>query len=352
MLASPIVEKTGGAGNGEASLTPWPRGLYNRGHTMSRDKTPTLRKKATWLIQYLALRLVETALQCFRMDSNLRTARLAGSLLYRLDRRHRQVALQNLRASFPEAPEKELRRLARRSCQHLVMVGAEVLCMPRLMQFNQFLEHLDISQCLEHFQYIASGKPAIMVTGHFGNWEMVGFSMAAMGFPATSIARPLDNPYLNAHILRLRERTGQKILFKEGMTEEALADLRGGRPLGLIADQDAGRRGFFVDFFGRKASAYKSIAYLALEQNVPIFVGGAYRDGPGFHYRLVVTDRIDPAEYPKGLDGAVAITERYTAGIEKVVRMAPDQYLWVHRRWKTRPPEERKAATAPRISPR
>jgi Kdo2-lipid IVA lauroyltransferase/acyltransferase len=311
---------------------------------MSRDKTPTFRQKATWLFQYVTLRLVEMGLQCFPINLNLRTARLGGDLLYWLDKRHRKVALSNLRASFPEASEAQLRRMARRSCQHLVMVGTEVLCLPRLMQFNQFLENLDFSQCTEHFHYIASRKPVIMVTGHFGNWEMVGFSMSAMGFPPTSIARPLDNPYLNTHILRLREKTGQKILFKEGMTEEALAELRSGRPLGLIADQDAGRRGFFVDFFGRKASAYKSIAYLALEQNVPIFVGGAFRTGPGFRYKLVVTDRIDPNDYPKGLDGAIAITARYTAGIEKVVRMAPDQYMWVHRRWKTRPPEERKAA--------
>jgi Kdo2-lipid IVA lauroyltransferase/acyltransferase len=313
---------------------------------MSRDKKVTIRQKAVWMAQYLALRLVETALQCFPMSTNLRTARLAGDLLYFADRRHREIALQNLRASFPEATEKQLRHIARRSCQHLIMVGAEVLCLPRLMHFNRFLEHMDFSQCIDAFWYLADRKPSILVTGHFGNWEMVGFSMAAMGFPPTSVARPLDNPYLNDHILDLREQTGQKILFKEGMTEEALAELRSGRPLGLIADQDAGRRGFFVDFFGRKASAYKSIAYLAMEQNVPIFVGGAYRTGPDFRYRLVVVDTIDPAEYPKSLDGALAITARYTAGIEKVVRMAPEQYLWVHRRWKTRPPEERKVAKA------
>jgi KDO2-lipid IV(A) lauroyltransferase len=304
-----------------------------------------LLQKAIWFLQYAALRLVEMLLQCFPIEWNLTTARLAGDLLYWLDRKHRDRAIENLRASYPGAREETLRRVARRSCEHLIMVGAEVLCLPRLMQFNRFLEYVDISQCLKSFQYIAGGRPAILVTGHFGNWEMVGYSMAAMGFPATGIARPLDNPYLNAYILRLRERTGQKILFKEGMTEEALADLRRGRPLGFIADQDAGRRGFFVDFFGRKASAYKSIAYLAMEENIPIFVGGAYRDGPGFHYRLVMTDRIDPADYPRGLDGAIAITQRYTAGIEKTVRLAPDQYLWVHRRWKTRPPEERKVST-------
>jgi len=301
-------------------------------------------QKLKWYLQYVALRVVEMLLQCFPIEANLVTARLAGDLLYLVDRKHRERALENLRASFPDAGEERIRRIARQSCEHLIMIGAEVLCMPRLMQFNKFLEHIDISTCLPSFQYVASGGPAILVTGHFCNWEMVGYAMAAMGFPATSVARPLDNPYLNDYILRLRERTGQKILFKEGMTEEAMADMRRGRPVAFIADQDAGRRGFFVDFFGRKASAYKSIAYLAMEENIPIFVGGAYRTGPGLRYKIVMVDRIDPADYPKDLDAATAITQRYTAGIEKTVRMAPEQYLWVHRRWKTRPPEERKAA--------
>jgi KDO2-lipid IV(A) lauroyltransferase len=301
-------------------------------------------QKLVWLLQYVALRLVEMLLQCFPIDANLTTARLAGRLMYRLDRRHRERALANLRASFPGTDEKTLERLARQSCEHLVMVGAEVLCLPRLVHVNTFLRYADISQCLSSIQHVAAGRPAILVTGHFGNWEIVGYSMAAMGLPPTAIARPLDNPYLNAHILRLRERSGQRILFKEGMTEEALAAMRRGRPVAFIADQDAGRRGLFVDFFGRKASAYKSIAYLALEENTPIFVGGAYRTGPRFHYAVVLVDTIDPAEYPRSVDGALAITARYTASIEKLVRLAPEQYLWVHRRWKTRPPEERKAA--------
>jgi len=300
------------------------------------------RQHAGWLLQYGALRVVETALQCFPIDTNLGTARLAGDLLYWFDRRHRRRALGNLRASFPEASERALRRIARRSCRHLIMVGTEVLCLPRLMQFNSFLKYADVDGCLEPLLYVAGDAPCILVTGHFGNWEMVGYAMAAMGLAVTSVARPLDNPYLNDYVMRLRQRSGQKILMKSGVTEEALAELRRGRHLGFIADQDAGRRGFFVDFFGRKASAYKSIAYLAMEQNIPIIVGGAYRVGDRFRYRMVVTDTIHPDEYPRGVDGAMAITQRYTAAIERLVRHAPEQYLWVHRRWKTRPPEERK----------
>jgi len=306
----------------------------------------TWRKRAIWFLQYAALRLVETALQCFPINANLATARLVGDLLYRLDGRHRRRAIRNLRASFPGLPDETARRLARRSCQHLVMVGAEVLCMPRLMHFNAFFRYVDIRGCLSSLPYVAGERPCLLISGHFGNWEMVGYAMAAMNLPITSVARPLDNPYLNTYIQRLRERSGQKILLKFGVTEEALAELEKGRPLGFIADQDAGRRGFFVDFFGRKASAYKSIAYLAMEQNVPIVVGGAYRVGKTFQYRIVMTDVIHPEAYPRGVDGAMAITQRYTSAIERLVRLAPDQYLWVHRRWKTRPPEERKRRRA------
>jgi len=299
-------------------------------------------KQAIWLIQYAALRLFEMALQCFPINANLATARLAGTLLYWFDGRHRRRAIKNVKASFPDLSDEAARLMARRSCQHLVMVGVEVLCLPRLMHFNSFFRYMDLSGGLAALPTIAGARPCLLITGHFGNWEMVGYALAAMGLPPTSVARPLDNPYLNEYIQALRARSGQKILLKFGAAQEAMEALRRGESLGFIADQDAGRHGFFVDFFGRKASAYKSIAYLAMEQNIPILVGGAYRVGNRFQYRMVMTGLVDPANYPPGVDGAQAITQAYTSAIERVVRLAPEQYLWVHRRWKTRPPEERK----------
>ncbi len=304
-----------------------------------------LRQKAVWWLQYAALRFVQMVLGCFPIDLNLATARLAGAILYRLDARHRKIALANLRAAFPEAPDPALRRVARRSFQHMIMVGAEVLQMNRLTQFNAFFKHFELGEGMqEYFALLSENRPCLVVGGHFGNWELGAYCMAAMGYPTVSVGRPLDNPLLDKHIRRLREAAGQAILSKFGMTELAMSHLERGMRLAFPADQDAGRRGFFVPFFGRKASVYKSIAYLALEQQAPIIVGGAYRLGDRFRYRGVVTDVIDPADYERGLDGAVAITARFTAALERLVRMAPDQYLWVHRRWKTRPPEERRAA--------
>ncbi len=301
-----------------------------------------LRRHIVWLLQYWALRVVQSLLMCFPIDANLATARIAGDLLYALDRRHRRIALRNLRASFPEKGEAELRRIARESFRHMIMVGVEVLCMPRLVQFNSFTRHVSLEPGTLRAMGLIAGGPYLIVGGHFGNWEIATYFLSTMGLPPVSVGRPLDNPYLDRHIKRIREQPGQEILSKFGMTERAVELLRQGRGLAFPADQDAGRRGFFVDFFGRKASVYKSIAYLALHERVPIIVGGTYRVGKRFLYRAKAQDVIDPAEYDLSRDGAIAITQRYTKALEDLVRIAPEQYLWVHRRWKTRPPEERR----------
>jgi KDO2-lipid IV(A) lauroyltransferase len=305
-----------------------------------------VRRHIVWLLQYWALRVVQCLLLCFPIDANLATARIAGDLLYLLDKRHREIALRNLRASFPEKGEAELRRIARESFQHMIMVGVEVLCMPRLVQFNSFTHHVEMEPGTLRALGLIVGGPYIIVGGHYGNWEISTYFLSTMGLPPVSVGRPLDNPYLDRHIRGIRERSGQRIISKFGMTREAVGLLRQGRGLAFPADQDAGRRGFFVDFFGRKASVYKSIAYLALQERVPIIVGATYRAGKRFHYRANAIDVIDPAEYEVSRDGALAITQRYTEALERLIRIAPGQYLWVHRRWKTRPPEERKARRA------
>jgi KDO2-lipid IV(A) lauroyltransferase len=307
-----------------------------------------LRQEIVWLLQYAALRIVQVLVQAFPFESSLRTARRAGDLLYRLDKRHRRVALENLAASFPGASPAAIERTARRSFQYMIMLGVEFLYIPRNIRFSTFHRYVTLGPgSAEAMALLSAKQPCIIVGAHFGNWEIAMGMLAAIGFEPVSVGRPLDNPYVDRFITRLRQWHGQRILTKFGMTEEAQALLRAGAMLAFPADQDAGRRGFFVEFFGRRASAYKSIAYLALEAQVPILVGGAYRlAGRRVRYQSVVLDIIDTSKYARSLDGALAITQRYTAGLERLIRLAPEQYLWVHRRWKTRPPDEGRAAEA------
>jgi KDO2-lipid IV(A) lauroyltransferase len=287
---------------------------------------------------YAALRLVAAALHCFPVDTNLRTAKLIGTAMYRFDRRHRERAMGNLRRSFPDMPERRRARMAERSMQHLVMLAVEVLFTTRLIRLDTYSRYVTLTNFRDVLDLmIRRDRGLIMLTGHYGNWEILGYVLATLGFPTTSIARPLDNPYLSEWIFGVRERTGQRIIAKKGATGEVTDVLDGKGTVGFIADQNAGSKGLFVDFFGRKASTYKSIGLLAMEYEVPVVIGYARRLGDRFRFQVGVQDVIYPDDWKSQPDPLRYITQRYTKGIEDFVREEPGQYLWVHRRWKTRP---------------
>jgi len=185
--------------------------------------------------------------------------------------------------------------------------------------------------------------PLIYVSGHFGNWEVVGYNMGALGFPMTAVARPLDNPFISRYIYGIRARRGMTILDKKGAAEQAGDLLANKGLLSFIADQDAGRKGCFVDFFGRKASTYKSIALLAMQYGAPIVVGYGRRLDEEYHFALGIQRVIHPHEWADKPDPMRWITQEYTRALEEVVRSAPEQYLWTHRRWKHRPKGEPEA---------
>ncbi|MDB5353658.1 MAG: Lipid biosynthesis acyltransferase [Phycisphaerales bacterium] len=292
-------------------------------------------------LTYVALRLVSMALHCFPVDTNLRTAKVIGELLYRFDRRHRERAVGNLRRSFPDFPDRQLHALARRSMQQLVMLAVEVLFTTRLIRLDTWARHCRLENFRQTLELLLSRERGlIMLTGHYGNWEILGYALATIGFETTSVARPLDNPYINDWVMGVREKQGQKIVGKKGATGEVtdVLDRRGA--VGFIADQNAGSKGIFVDFFGRKASTYKSIGLLAMQYEVPVVIGYARRVDDRFHFAVGVQDIIQPEDWKAQEDPLRYITQRYTKGIEDMVRGDPGQYLWSHRRWKTRPKGE------------
>src|SRR5438128_1208928 len=154
------------------------------------------------------------------------------------------------------------------------------------------------------------------------------------------LGRPLDNRYVNDWLMGVRERQGGKIIAKKGATEEVSEILEKRGVIGFVADQNAGSKGIFVDFFGRKASTYKSIGLLAMEYNIPVAVGYARRVNDRFQVEVGVQDIIRPQDWANEPDPLGYITQRYTKAIEDFVRKDPGQYWWVHRRWKTRPKGE------------
>lgn len=306
------------------------------------------------LLQYLAFRLVTFVLQMFPIDLNLRTARLLGTLWWHLDKRHRDLAKDHLRRSYSEQlSPAQVDDIAHRCFQHWAMFAVEFLCAFRLLNrwsWPRFVEPVGVQ---ESFELLLKKKGAILLTGHYGNFELTAYMLAAVGFEAVAVMRPLDNVYLNKYVLRTRTRHGLRLLEKFGATSEAQDILRRGGTLGFVADQDAGRKGIFVNFFGRKASTYKSVGLLAMECEVPIIVGYARRLGGRFRYTVGIERVIRPEEWRDRADPLLWITQEYTAAIEALVKAAPEQYLWIHRRWKSRPRTERQPTPAaqPRLTP-
>jgi KDO2-lipid IV(A) lauroyltransferase len=188
------------------------------------------------------------------------------------------------------------------------------------------------------------GKGLLMLTGHYGNFEIPGYAMGLFGFNIYSIARPLDNKFINKYLYSVREKNGQKIIDKKGASDMMVDLVEQGATMCFIADQDAGKKGVFVDFFGRKASSYKSIGLLALQYNKPIVVG-VCRQVPGeFFFEVEVGRIIEPHEWANAENPLQWITQEYNIALEDLIRKDPAQYWWLHRRWKSRPKEERLSA--------
>jgi len=281
-------------------------------------------------------------LQIFPVDWNLKTARVAGAFWYGAIKRHRQRACEHLRLAFgSQLTDDQVETLARQSMQQVAMMVVEMLFTPRLINEWTWPRYVRLKQTQEAMDVLISERGAILLTGHYGNWELVGFMLATLGFPLTAVMRPLDNPYLNRFLLDVRAKRGLKLLYKKGASQSAGDILSSGGILGFIADQNAGHKGLFVDFFGEKASTYKSIGLLAMEYNVPIVVGCARRVSKRFRYEVECNRVIRPPEWADRDDPLEWITQEYSRAIEECIRVAPEQYLWMHRRWKSRPSTER-----------
>ncbi len=292
-------------------------------------------------LMYLGLRITSMAMHWFPVDVNLRTARLIGTVWYHLDRTHRARAMANIQRSFPHFTEAQCDCVAEKGLQNMFMIGVEVLHTTRLVRIDTWRKYVELDNFREPLQLLMTrNQGAIMLTGHYGNWEILGYVLATLGFESTAVARPLDNPYINEWMFGVRERQGQKIVGKKGMTAEISQLLAGGGVIGFVADQNAGSKGIFVDFFGRKASTYKSIGLLAMEYDVPVVIGYARRIDGKFRFLLGTQDIIWPKDWKDNSDPLRYITQRYTKAIEQFVSDDPSQYLWAHRRWKTRPKGE------------
>jgi KDO2-lipid IV(A) lauroyltransferase len=294
---------------------------------------------------YLVVRLFVCIIQTLTPAAARRLACGLAWLLYRLDRRHREVAHDNLRHAFPDAwTDAQRDDLVRGIYRHFCLLLMEIILLPRKLHITNWKRHVELHGGRQLVDSLLSDRPLLIVSGHYGNWELGGYVMGLLGFTTYAVARPLDNPYLDDFLRQFRQRTGQRVLAKKGDFDQMQQILAGRRVLATLADQDAGQRGLFVDFFGRPASTHKAIALLALEFQVPMLVILARNTGRMLSYDMFIEEKILPEDYLGQTDAVRALTQRFTAALERGIRQAPEQYFWLHRRWKHQPAKPKRRA--------
>lgn len=293
---------------------------------------------ADYLI-YLVIRFIVCILQMLSYNLARRLAAGLAWLAYRINRRHREVALDNLTHAYGDQfSPAERDRLVRGVYLHFCTLLIEMLHLGRRLHPCNWRSALELIGGRTLVDNLLSGKSLMIVTGHFGNWEMGGYVLGLLGFRTYAIARAIDNPHLDRYLAEFRQRTGQTILDKNCDWDKIQAVLASGGILATLGDQDAGERGDFVPFFGRLASTHKAIALLAMEYDVPMLVTGTPKVGEPMRYQVVAEELIRPEEHRNDRDGGrVGITRRFTAALERLIRRHPEQYFWLHRRWKHQP---------------
>ncbi len=260
-----------------------------------------------------------------------------AQLVYLLHFRLRQVGMRNLAMAFPEKSEAERKRILRGVFTSLGRQLAELCQFPRYTPEN--IDEVVVYDGLENYERAyARGKGVLFLTAHFGGWELSAFAHSLHGHWLHVVMRPMDNPYLDRRLQGYRTMYGNKTVDKDDFVRGLLAAMKAGETVGILMDTNmTPPQGIFVDFFGIPACTASGLARIALRTDAAVVPGFTIWDPALRKYRL----RFDPAlELIRTGDleaDIAANTQMFTKVIEDYVRKYPDQWLWVHRRWKTRP---------------
>lgn len=294
------------------------------------------------LAEYFLVRVALSLIQAVSIDTCQRVSVWLAWLATDVLCIRGQVVEENLRIAFPEKLAPERHALVRRMWEHLVLMVCEVAHIHRKIHETNWRDHVEIHNKRQWIRAVSRKGPKVCVTGHLGNFEALGHVCNFWGFRTYTVARTLDNPYLDRLVSRFRESMGQRILSKSQSAGQAEEVLQTGGILALLGDQHAGRRGCVVDFLGRPASCHKALALFALLNQAPIMVVTCTRLGPPMKFTMGLDAFIDPAENPPEYDSVEDLTQWYNDALEARIRQVPDQYWWLHDRWKDIKPARRR----------
>jgi Kdo2-lipid IVA lauroyltransferase/acyltransferase len=305
--------------------------------------TPRRRSRGRILryrLEYAALRLLLGVLRALPLALAMRIAASVAAVAIRFAGRVRRIGLKNLAIAFPEKSEAERLTILLASYRNLGRMVAECAHLDKLTEANVRTQvtpddgPIWTDEMLPHLQ----SQGILILTGHFGNWEMFAYAYGLLGHPVSLVHQTIKNPFVDRYVERLRSGGGTRLFRKQEAARAVLRALNERKLVVLPLDQNQSRRaGMFVDFFGLAASTSAGIARIALRTGAPIYPAFLLRDGTSAHHRIVFLPRVSIASMADRDSAARELTQRCTAVLESMIRKHPDHWLWTHKRWRTRP---------------
>ncbi len=285
-------------------------------------------------ITYGAVRVVLWAVERVPKALAYGCAAALGRIYFRFSRRRRRLAMEFLRLAFPEGKtDKELYRIGSVATGNVFKVAFDMIYSTKIIEDGSFLDHVDVTEIREHLPDGAF----LGVTAHLGSWEVAAISYAAIGRETHVVVQSFKNPLQQRFITENRRRTGLYLHPRRGGIRGLMKALSRGC-VGLQAvDQNQRRRGVFVPFFGKLASTERSAATLALRKGYPIMTGTCRRVGSGFRFKLFIDELIYPEATGDLEEDVKRLACKINERLEKHILAAPDQYLWIHNRYRSRP---------------
>ena len=295
---------------------------------MSRNRS-ALRNRA----EALAVRALRGVFARMPPERAEAVGRRLGLAYRRVDARRRELARANIAAAFPEKSAEEVEALSRAVFAHFGGLATELLHASG-RPVSEIVARVDFPGAADARAALRSGRGVLFLTAHLGNWEYSALGMAASGVTASVVARPLDNPLLDAWLTALRTTNGNAIIEKRDAARGMLRTLRSGGVLGVLADQHVGPPdGIPVPFFGRPASTTSALARIVDRTEALVLPAAAIRIAPS-RYRLVVESVLDVRSLSAAEREPAPLTARFNAILENMVRRHPEQWLWLHNRWR------------------
>jgi KDO2-lipid IV(A) lauroyltransferase len=287
-------------------------------------------------IEYFLLKAISAFLMSFPLNGSLALARLIADIAFFFPTKFRRRGLQHLHMAYQNKSREELRHILKSVFEHFTMMFVEVLSFPRKIRRYNYKKYMEIKGLDLVDEALKGGKGVMFIVAHFGNWELSGYTISMLGHIMNSVARFMPNPAADRLLNYSRRFQGQRIIYNDNAVREMMRVLKNNRILALVCDQDARQGGVFVDFMGIKASTVRSPAMLHIKLGTPLLMLYCYRARPNKFYYTLSFERCALPALEAGKE-VEQITQAFTANIEKMIHAHPEQWMWMHRRWKTRP---------------